>query len=118
MISIKELWAEMGREDIYKIAYDWAYGTGKNIIDMRKKFDDGEKLVKRLVFKIRGEETPGRFLHKLSTELAEYKTNVALALDVGPHEFVFKKRWSGDAFYYLKSAILSGLVNALRRGKI
>lgn len=99
-------------EEIYK----WAFAIGSRIIEQRKKESDGEDLIKRLVFDIRGEETPGRFLHKLSSRLAEYRTNIGLSIDVGMHNTVFEKRWSGDSFYYLKSAILSGLANSLRGG--
>lgn len=98
---------------MFEKIYKWAFAIGSSINEQRAKEGDGEDLVKRLMFDIRGEETPGRFLQKLSSRLAEYRTNVGLNLDVSVHETIFKKRWSGDSFYYLKSAILSGFTNSL-----
>ena len=96
--------------------YDWAFAIGRKIIHERKKFGDGEDLVKRLIFDIRGEELPGRFLDRLSSRLADYKTNVGLNIDVSPHRSIFEKRLWGNHFYYVKAAIISGLTNALVTG--
>jgi len=98
---------------MYDIIYQWGFAIGKKIIDERREEGDGEELVRRLIFNIRGEELPGGFLGKLSGTLAEYRTNVGLKLDVSLHPQIFEKRLWGDQFYYLKSAIISGLVNSL-----
>lgn len=102
---------------MFEKIYNWAFAVGSSIIEQREKEGDGESLVRRLVFDIRGEETPGRFLQKLSSRLAEYRTNVGLNLDVSMHKTIFEKRWGGDSFYYLKSAILSGFTNSLTSGR-
>ena len=98
---------------MYDLIYDWAFAIGRKIIGDRKKHGDGGDLVRRLIFDIRGEELPGRFLDKLSSRLADYKTNVGLNLDVYPHKGIFEKTLWGNHFYYMKSAIISGLTNAL-----
>lgn len=102
--------------NLFEEIYKWAFAIGSRIINQRREEGDGKDLVKRLVFDIRGEETPGRFLDKLSSKLSEYRTNVGLNIDVGMHSTIFEKRWSGDSFHYLKSAILSGLANSLMGG--
>ena len=89
--------------------FKWAFSTGRKILDC----DNGEKLLKKLIFEIRSEETPGRFLEKLSERITEYKTNtnIQAKVDILPGLFEFK--WHGDSFYYMKSAILAGFLNAL-----
>ena len=48
---------------MFERIYNWAWHTGRNIIEgERYDRNRGEKLLKELVFEIRGEETPGRFL--------------------------------------------------------
>lgn len=89
--------------------WEWAYAIGMKI----KEKDKDEKLLKRLIFDIRGEETPGRFLEKLSNRLCEYKTNRNIGLDVSLKQDLFKENWHGDKFYHMKSAIIAGLTNAL-----
>ena len=106
--------SELGRGVDYSKIYSWAFATAKKILNSRMDQGDGEDLVKRLIYDIRGEETPGRFLDKLSSTLAEYRTNRAFNLDVSPHSELFKVReLKGDAFYYVKAAVLSGLASAL-----
>ena len=101
-------------ENIFK----WAYVTGKNIIvNPRYEKSKGEDLLKRLIFDIRAEETPGRFLEKLSGRLTEYRTNTNIQADVNIHNEIMSRKWHGDSFYYLKSAILSGFLNALSSSK-
>jgi len=100
---------------MYDDIYRWALAIGKRIIEQRREEADGEDLVRRIIYDIRGEELPGRFLNKLSTRLAEYRTNVNLDLDVGAHPKVFEEKLWGNKFYYVKSAIISGLTNALWR---
>lgn len=87
--------------------WSWAYSIGTII----KNKD--EELLRRLIFEIRAEETPGRFLEKLSNRLSEYKTNRNIALNVSIKPEFFKFKWHGDKFYYMKSAVLAGLTNAL-----
>jgi len=106
--------------------FGWAFGTGKEIL----KVNNGEKLLKRLIFDIRAEETPGRFLEKLSERITEYRTNTNINANVRMNSELFgvefKKegdkwmrkekscfKWHGDSFYYMKSAVLAGFLNAL-----
>jgi len=96
---------------LYSEIYNWAYAVGKTIL---KQSDKGEDLLRRLIFDIRGEDLPGRFLEKLSSRLTEYKTNRNIAVDVSMYGKLFEKRvWHGDQFRYMKSAILSGFLNSL-----
>ena len=91
--------------------YNWAYAVGRTILEQSDKGDD---LLRRLIFDIRGEDLPGRFLEKLSSRLTEYKTNRNIAIDVSMYGKLFEKRvWHGDRFRYMKSAILSGFLNSL-----
>jgi len=95
-------------------AYNWAFATGNNIIEKSKCGEDkATDYLKRLIFDVRAEETPGRFLDKLSKRLVEYKTNNNIQAPVNLLPEIFDQRWSGDSFYYIKSAILTGLLNAL-----
>lgn len=91
----------------YGEIYDWALHVGRKILEK----DDG--LVRRLIFDIRGEDLPGRFLEKLSGRLTEYKTNKNIAIDVSMYEKLFETKWYGDSFRYVKSAVLSGFLNSL-----
>lgn len=103
-------------EASFKKIFDWAFAVGTDIVSKSKcGRDKGKDYLKRLIFDIRAEETPGRFLDKLSQRLGEYKTNTNIQAPVSllPEIFQSRDRWSGDSFYYLKSAILSGLLNAL-----
>lgn len=93
---------------IFEEVWNWAFAVGKEI----KNKD--EKLLRSLIFEIRGEETPGRFLEKLANKLSEYKTNRNISIDISFKSELFKEKWHGDKFYYMKAAILSALTNALR----
>jgi hypothetical protein len=99
----------------FKDAFNWAFGTGEKIVDSKCGKDKGADYLKRLIFDIRAEETPGRFLEKLSKRLGEYKTNTNIQAQICllPEIFETANSWRGDSFYYLKSAILAGLLNAL-----
>ncbi|MEM5855768.1 MAG: hypothetical protein QW472_05655 [Candidatus Aenigmatarchaeota archaeon] len=90
-------------EDIWR----WAHDVGERI---KQKDED---LLRKLIIHIRGEETPGRFLEKLSSMLCEYKTNKNIGVNVSIKPELVKIKWHGDKFYYMKSAILAGLINAL-----
>jgi len=91
----------------YDDLYNWAFAVGRRICD------EDENLLRSLIFSVRGEETPGRFLDKLSETIAEYRTNRAINLDVSLHSSIFAQNWFADKFYYLKASILSGFLNAL-----
>lgn len=93
----------------YEEFYTWAFAVGKNIIEK----DREGKLLRELIYDIRGEETPGRFLNKLVNKLTEYRTNQNINLDVSIKPKIVKENWHGDKFYYLKSSILAGFLNAL-----
>ena len=104
------------KEGAYSTIYSWAYATAKTILEKRKEAGDGEDLVKRLIYSIRSEETPGRFLDKLATTLAEYRTNRAYNLNVNVHSHLLKLELRGDSFYFAKASILCGLLGALTQG--
>lgn len=91
--------------------YSWAYATASTILEKRK--EDGTELIRRLVFAIRGEETPGRFLDKLATTLIEYRTNRAYELPVSIPKFLTTTSLIGDIFHYVRAAILAGLLDAM-----
>ncbi|MEM3382016.1 MAG: hypothetical protein QXQ11_07675 [Candidatus Bathyarchaeia archaeon] len=102
---------------MYDKFFDWAFEIGMTIRCEGKKEPSkrGEDLLRRLIFSIRAEQTPGRFLEKLSETITEYKTNRNIGLDVEMHPEFFNQSWSADRFYYLKSSIISGFLNALGR---
>jgi len=102
----------------YEEFFKWAYSIGKTILN-NEKYDKekGEKLLKRLIFDIRAEETPGRFLEKLSERVVEYKTNANIQADISLHPELMYKKWHADSFYYMKSAVLTGFLNALSAGR-
>lgn len=100
----------------FRDTYEWAFETGKVIVENSKYGKaKGADYLKRLIFDIRAEETPGRFLERLSKRLGEYKTNTNIQAPIRllPEIFEPVNSWNGDAFYYLKSSILAGLLNAL-----
>lgn len=99
---------------MYEEIYNWAYAVGRTILEGSDKGDD---LLRRLIFDVRGEDLPGRFLEKLSGRLTEYKTNRNIAIDVSMYGKLFEVRWHGDSFRYVKSAVLSGFLNSLARSK-
>ena len=83
------------------------------IKDQIKEKDKAEHLLRKIIFEIRGEETPGRFLEKLSQVVTEYKTNTNIGLDLTLHPDLFSQDWAADRFYYMKSSVLTGFLNAL-----
>ncbi len=101
------------KEKTYEKYYSWAFAIAKEIIESKSGKEKGKELVKKLIYEIRGEETPGRFLNRLTQKLGEYKINVNIQADVSVHNMLFKENWYGDKFFYLKSAILAGFLNAL-----
>jgi hypothetical protein len=97
--------------------FKWSFVTGKAIINAKCGEEKGKELVKRLIFDIRGEDIPGRFLKRLSERLVEYKTNTNIQANVEIlPEIMEKEEWHADKFYYLKASILAGLLNALAGG--
>ncbi len=100
---------------MYDKFFNWAFKTGMTIRceGTKNPSERGEDLLRRLIFSIRAEQTPGRFLEKLSETLTEYKTNRNIGLDVGLHPEFFSQSWAADRFHYLKSSILAGFLNAL-----
>ncbi|AFU57335.1 hypothetical protein Ngar_c03870 [Candidatus Nitrososphaera gargensis Ga9.2] len=92
---------------MYDTLYSWAFSIGMNI----KKKD--EELLRKLIFEIRAEETPGRFLEKLANQITDYRTNRNINLDVSMHGLLFEQNWFADKFYYMKSSVLGGLLGAL-----
>jgi len=94
--------------------FKWSFSTGMGILNAKCGKDKGKELVRKLLFEIRGEDTPGRFLEKLVEKLGEYKTNanIQAPIEILP-EIMEKEEWHADKFYYLKASILAGLLNAL-----
>ncbi len=83
---------------------------GKEIL----KAERGEDLLMRLIYELRGEDLPGRFRDALVRSIHYYMT-AREALGVGEitiPEYILTWGDYGDRFYYLKAAILSGLLNA------
>jgi hypothetical protein len=92
-------------EDIKNI-FKWSFKTGKTLAEKDKKLGE------ILIFDLRSEDTPGRFLNKLSVRIADFNKRFGVDIEI-PHQLYLENRISGDQFYYLKSSILAGLVNAL-----
>lgn len=103
----------MASERTYAKLYSWSFSTAKTILERRREMRDGEDLVKKLVFTVRGEETPGRFLSKLATTLADYRTNRAFELPVTIPGLLMKLELRGDSFHYARAAIIAGFIDAL-----
>jgi hypothetical protein len=94
--------------------FNWAFSIGKEIINSKSGKEKGKDYLKRLIYEIRSEDTPGRFLEKLSEKLTEYKTNANIQAKVYVLPDIMKKEiWHADKFYYLKASILTGFLNAL-----
>lgn len=100
----------MGYDEFFR----WAFRIGKIILE-NDRYDRkrGEDLLKKLIFDIRAEETPGRFLEKLSESLIEYKMNTNIQADVDLNSNLMLRKWHADSFHYMKSAVITGLFNAL-----
>lgn len=84
------------------------FRVGKKI----KEASGDSKLIEKLIFDLRSEQTPGRFFHKLSIRIADYNQkypylNINIPSELLSHQF------KGDIFYYVKSAILTGLLNSI-----
>jgi len=103
---------------MYDKFFNWAFKIGMDIRceGNKKPTEKGEDLLRRLIFSIRAEGTPGRFLDKLSGTITEYKTNRNIGLNIGLHPELYSQTWAADRFYYLKSSILTGFLNALGGG--
>lgn len=95
---------------MYDKIYRWAFDLGK-----RLKMED-EGLLKRLIYDLRGEDTPGAFLNVLSLRLSQFALDPSLERIKGvlsiPSEVRKEELEPGDKFYYLRYAIISGLTDA------
>jgi hypothetical protein len=97
---------------MYDRFYDWANELGMKIVN--SSGERGTDLIKKIIFDIRGEQLPGKFLEKLTTRLAEYRTDRDLGLDdIAIDPEIFSERLWGNSFHYTKSAIIAGLLNAI-----
>jgi hypothetical protein len=99
---------------MYERLFNWALSVGRTI--MSSENVRGDELLRRLIFSVRAEETPGRFLEKLSTVLTEYKTNKNIDLNVTVHPEIYSTEWFADNFHYMKASVLSGFLNAFASG--
>ncbi|GEM_PF-1237993 len=102
----------MGNKSLdIKEIYKWSrFKVGEILAKKDKKF------VEILIFDLRSEDTPGRFLNKLAVRLADFNKRLGVNLII-PNLFYRENKIKGDQFYYIKSAILTGLVNALSSKK-
>lgn len=112
MRSAKEFFAMMNLEKIY----DWAYATGKTILEVDK--ENGKDYVNEIIKEIKKEELPGKFkeelskvLHKVSEKIRKDTRNDQFNLHIHPD--IAKKDLQGDEFYKVKAAVLAGLMNSL-----
>jgi len=98
----------------YVKAFNWAYRVGSLIMESRGR-EEGEKILKRLLYDLRGEDLPGRFRDVLMQDLFYLKTakEVAGLEGIGVPRFILEEGLYGDRFYYMKSAIIAGFMNAL-----
>jgi hypothetical protein len=87
--------------------FEWSLNTGKTLAEKDKKLGE------ILIFDLRSEDTPGRFLNKLSVRIADFNKRFGVNIEIPRQLYDLENKISGDQFYYLKSAILAGLVNAL-----
>ncbi|TDA25914.1 MAG: hypothetical protein DSO01_06615 [Archaeoglobi archaeon] len=94
--------------------FRWAYATGREILSIKAGQEKGADFLERLIYHIRAEETPGRFLERLSERLTEYRTNKGIRANVNvlPKIMMIREMY-GDRFYHAKAAILAGFLNAL-----
>ncbi|MCC5993985.1 MAG: hypothetical protein LM587_00065 [Candidatus Aenigmarchaeota archaeon] len=58
--------------------FRWSFAIGKSIIEAKCGEEKRKDLLRKLIFDIRGEDTPGRFLERLSKRLTEYRTSPQL----------------------------------------
>jgi hypothetical protein len=97
--------------------FRWSLDVGNSIIKAKCGEEKGKELLRKLIFDIRGEDTPGRFLKRLSERLVEYRTNTNIQANVEIlPEIMEKEEWHADKFFYLKASILAGFLNALAGG--
>jgi len=93
-------------EDIKNI-FKWSFKAGKTLAEKDKKLGE------ILIFDLRSEDTPGRFLNKLSVRIADFNKRFGFNIEIPRQLYDSENKIRSDQFYYLKSAILAGLVNAL-----
>jgi len=93
--------------------FKWAFKTGCEILSIRAGREKGKDLLERLIYYIRGEESPGGFFERLAERLTEYRTNKGILANVSLLPDTMSEEMSGDRFRYAKAAILAGFLNAL-----
>lgn len=95
--------------------YKWAYMVGRKILEVY----NGEKLLERLIYNLRGEDLPGKFRDSLVKSIHYYSTarGIEALKEIKFPEYILVSGIYGDKFYYFKSAILIGLMNALSTRK-
>lgn len=85
--------------------FKWAYKVGALLKE------EDSKYVEILIFDLRAEKTAGRFFEKLAIRIADFDKRLGINANI-PF-YIFEREISGDRFYYIKSAILAGLLNSL-----
>jgi len=95
-----------------KTIYRWAYAVSKSILESLGE-QEGISRIRMIYYTIRGEETPGRFLEKLSKEIGEAYFSTDTYVSITPELFQYLH---GDMFYLAKAAVIMGMLNALSRG--
>lgn len=88
----------------------WAFHIKSNI--KNSSGDEKRALVEKLMYDIRGEQTPGRFFEKLTIRIVDYNKRFNANISIPKVEEVW-----GDKFYYVKSAVLAGLINSVSEKK-
>lgn len=90
--------------DLEKV-FVWAFKLGKKLKEKDIRYGE------LLIFDLRSEQTPGRFFHKLALRIADFnnRLNLSIKFDLD----VIKQKSKGDNFYYVKAAILIGLINSI-----
>jgi len=96
--------------------YEWACEISSKILDRLGK-EEGIDRIKTIYYAIRGEETPGRFLEKLSKEVGEVFFSEGISSSKGQLvAYELLHHVHGDMFYLAKAAVIMGLLNALSEG--
>lgn len=88
--------------------FGFFYKLGKRILEVTGEVS----LVEKLLFDLKAEQTPGRFFNKLSTRIADYNKkypDLSFSIPAG----IIQSNVKGDKFFYLKSAIITGLLNSI-----
>ncbi|MEM4460856.1 MAG: hypothetical protein QXY70_01825 [Nanopusillaceae archaeon] len=89
--------------------FTWAFVLGKKLKEKDSKYGE------ILIFDLRSEETPGRFFNKLALRIADFNKRLGIEVTLSPD--IIHQKLKGDNFYYVKAAILSGLINSIYSNK-